>query len=143
MINALPDDSLMSKLSQLEKCKHINFCITGSRFFKTMNNGSDWDFFTEDSNETREFLANIGFKSTVSYKSDPSITTVLQWGEKLWSERIHIQLISPETILVKEKAQQIIVDNDLVSPCKSEMFIIWKAVIATLLSQQDESPVRR
>lgn len=39
----------------------FNFHLTGSRFFKTDNDGSDYDFFTENNEEVVRFLLDLGF----------------------------------------------------------------------------------
>lgn len=141
MIDNLPDVCLMSKLSALKAEVDINFRLTGSRFFGTSGRYSDWDFFAEDSFYARSFLTSLRFKTVTTYKPDPTISQIFHWGERFSLESIHVQLIDPDLILFKVRAQDIIKEHNLASPCKSEMYIIWQAVIATLLAQRTESPV--
>ena len=39
----------------------FHFYLTGSRFFGTADERSDWDYFVDDSDEVRDFLQNLGF----------------------------------------------------------------------------------
>jgi len=48
-------------LEILEK-NSFKFYLTGSRFFGTDRPDSDWDFFTQDSPEVRQFLRENGFR---------------------------------------------------------------------------------
>ena len=142
MISSLPTDCLSYKIAQLQMANTINFRLTGSRFFGTQHQYSDWDFFTEDTDHTKVLLTTWGFTPVVIYQGDATISTVLRWHKARLMEQIHVQLIQPDMIQVKEDAQQIIKNQSLVSPHKSEMCITWKAVIQTLLAAKIERPMR-
>ncbi len=142
MISALPPNCLTSKLSALQSEGVINFRLTGSKFFGTQRECSDWDFFTEDSDHTREFLRGLGFSPVNTYRDDATISAVFYWGRRFSSDSIHIQLVQQDMIGIKEDAQWIIKNRFLVSPVKSEMCITWQAVILTLLAAQIERPTR-
>jgi len=114
-------------ISLLEEIKRspINFRLTGSRFFDTCHQNSDWDFFVEDS-ESRlgDFLGRFFVRadneterwSPSIYLCDPTIATV--WTNKVWStnpnDNIHIQVIKHELFHIKETAQRIIKDRNLI-----------------------------
>ena len=58
----------------------IAFYLTGSRFFGNAREDSDWDFFTDDTPVTRDFLRRNGFLPTLAhtYLQDQMITAVYE-----------------------------------------------------------------
>lgn len=63
---------VLTKLAQSPK----TFYLTGSRFFGCENFSSDWDFFTRDTPETRQFLESIGFVAAPSEKYEKPLQEV-------------------------------------------------------------------
>ena len=65
------------------------FYLTGSRFFGTANNNSDWDFFVQDSPMLRVFLVKNGFKLDIHTGYDSCLdAAVYQYKD------IHIQCVT-------------------------------------------------
>jgi len=109
----------------------IKFYLTGSRFFSTHDENSDWDFFTLDSLDARNFLKNIGFVKTSdsTYETDPLIDTIYMHTEA----NIHVQIVKDVELknAVQERLRYVAdLDPDLV-PLKNkrEMSKIWKLLI--------------
>ncbi len=79
---------------------HINFFLTGSRFFGNYHLDSDWDYFTYDCWETREFLTHLGFKEITDQKyRDLSIKALYEYKKD--GQVIHVQLVDS----AKDKVQ--------------------------------------
>lgn len=51
-------DEVLSKMRESE----FEFHLTGSRYFNTHNQGSDYDFFAQDGKDVRGFLRDLGFE---------------------------------------------------------------------------------
>lgn len=76
----------------------LMFYPTGSRYFETATESSDWDYFVQDSPETNKFLEKYGFElESESYKADPVIVAVY----KLYD--IHIQVV--KNAVAKQRIQ--------------------------------------
>lgn len=68
------------------------FYLTGSRFFNTATEKSDWDFFVEQCEGLQEFLAESGFHITnETYAQDPMFTAV--WAK----DNVHVQIVRSAT----------------------------------------------
>ncbi|MCK5611070.1 hypothetical protein KAR91_54860 [Candidatus Pacearchaeota archaeon] len=66
------------------KESNFTFYLTGSRYFGGKHSDSDWDFFTEDSEEVRVFLGKLGFERLKSTKyADHGVTCVYRHLEKI------------------------------------------------------------
>lgn len=111
----------------LEEIKRspIDFRLTGSRFFDTCHENSDYDFFVSESapglgdflgrffvradNETERWSPSI-------YVGDPTIATI--WTNANWpanpNERVHLQVIKHQLFHIKKAAQRIIKDRNLI-----------------------------
>lgn len=48
----------------------FDFYQTGSRYWGTPKEDSDWDFFVQDSQEVREFLGSLGFENSIEATYD-------------------------------------------------------------------------
>lgn len=52
-------EEIITKLREYSK---ETFYLTGSQFYGKANDSSDWDYFVQDSDETRKFLFSLGFR---------------------------------------------------------------------------------
>ena len=86
--------AFIEKIAELKKLDDV-FYLTGSRYFNTHGNDSDWDFFVSNQNPgLHERLLNLGFnqdRKDIRYSGDRSISAVYTWGEK--STKIDIQVV--------------------------------------------------
>lgn len=111
----------------LEEIKRspVDFRLTGSRFFDTCHDNSDWDFFvSESASGLGDFLGRFFVRADNEtdkwnpsiYVGDPTIATI--WTNANWpanpDERVHIQVIKHELFHIKEAAQRIIKDRNLI-----------------------------
>jgi hypothetical protein len=79
----------------------ITFHLTGSRFFGTDTEESDWDFFTQDLPGTRTELHHAGFKlDSESYPNDTNFVAVYA------KDNVHVQLV-PDVRMKKCVQEQI------------------------------------
>lgn len=77
MLHNMP--SILPKAARTLEQSGIDFYLTGSRAWRTATEKSDWDFFTQDNEDTHAFLITNGFKVIEhSYDSDPLIETVYE-----------------------------------------------------------------
>lgn len=103
----------------------IAFHLTGSRFFGTEHQNSDFDFFVSESAPgLGDFLGKFCVRadsetdkwSPSIYLGDPTIATI--WTNANWptnpNERVHIQVIKHQLFHIKEAAQKIIKDRNLI-----------------------------
>ena len=103
----------------------IAFHLTGSRFFGTEHQNSDFDFFVKDSEPgLGDFLGRFFVRadnetdrwSPSIYVGDPTIATI--WTNANWptnpNDRVHIQIIKHNLFHIKEAAQRIIKDRNLI-----------------------------
>lgn len=74
----------------LLRASRFTFYPTGSRAWGTSNEDSDYDFFTEDTEDIRHFLENNGFKqiSEGPYCADPTLSAVYR------KKNVDVQLCS-------------------------------------------------
>lgn len=88
--NKLPRELFTLNSSKFE------FHLTGSRYFGTANEYSDWDFFVQDSEEVRQFLLNNGFQYNEKELKEPAYsdenTARVFSNTLLNSQQIDIQL---------------------------------------------------
>ena len=106
---------LVQNLAALKEAP-FEFHLTGSRFFGNAHHDSDWDFFTEDSIEVREFLQNQGFENLNDklevnpkdlYREDPNIATVF---ESVFA-KVQVQLV--QNVGQKIVAQDILKESPI------------------------------
>lgn len=84
----------------------FTFYLTGSRFWGTAKDNSDWDLFVEDSDEIRNWLFQMGFCSHRNrYAGDKECSGVLEYVSSV-GHVIQVQLV--RNILKKRKAQFIL-----------------------------------
>ena len=86
----------------------LEFYPTGSRFFGGARADSDWDFYCLDSEQTRLYLGNLGFRSTsVDAKTGyDDITVVDVYRHCLGDTQIDVQLCSEQGLLLKQRVQK-------------------------------------
>lgn len=88
------------------------FFLTGSRFFNTATIWSDWDFYTQDSPEIREWLTFNGFQpinpdfdsKASKYGDDPNIAVV--YGNGRVTSTVQVQLVKDAAL--KTQAQSLL-----------------------------------
>ncbi len=97
----------------------FKFYLTGSRYFGNYNQGSDHDFFVNNSAEVREFLNKLGFKlvDTVEVQyNDTNTHGVLELEVR--SIKIHVQLV--ENASLKHSIQLLILESHLMYAIKDK-----------------------
>lgn len=91
----------------------LMFFLTGSRFFGLAKAKSDYDFFTQDNEEARDFLTACDFEeiilseSLASQYQDPLIEGIFKKGN------VHIQLVN--NVALKRKIQEYLKESGLMS----------------------------
>jgi hypothetical protein len=84
------ENNLLQQVLSLLQDSTFNFQLTGSRYFNTANENSDYDFFVQYSYEVRNFLAGNSFdEKWHDYGDDPEIEVVFQHRYV----PVHIQLV--------------------------------------------------
>jgi hypothetical protein len=79
--------SILSALQSIEVSSFV-FHLTGSRYFGTQREDSDWDFFVDYSAELITWLEDNSFTlDSTSYKEDPVMCMVYK------KENVHIQVV--------------------------------------------------
>jgi hypothetical protein len=69
-------------LYMMEQSKYTYY-LTGSRYFGTAKDGSDWDYFVENCDEVRKELIDFGFKSdVVSYPDSKYVQAVFKYEDE-------------------------------------------------------------
>lgn len=111
----------------------FEFHLTGSRFFGTATQGSDWDFFVQDSPEVQKWL--------ISRNANQVKHPLYETPTSVWIlNGIHIQLV--EDVQAKIKAQNLILRWDLYKFDKPTMKKIWSALLEAVkndkISTQDK-----
>lgn len=89
-------------LDKIRESSH-QFYLTGSRFFGTATEGSDWDFFVKHSEEVALDLHKWGFQLVQGPRNDnykDKNTVVVFWHPL---HRVHVQLVHDD--VKKEKIQ--------------------------------------
>lgn len=112
------------------------FYLTGSRFFGTDHDESDYDFFMKEDLMVMSILRCLGFSQdwNSGYSdSDPSVRAVLCFEEG--PIKIHVQMIKSSFFDKKMKAQEKIRELFIALPIrmrqmsKADMSIIWRRYI--------------
>jgi hypothetical protein len=106
--------SLFDKLNQLE----TSFYLTGSRFFGTNHKNSDYDYFTEYTEEIIQILGSIGFQmeSTSNYRDTNTI--MVMRGHNWCGGQIDIQLVND--VSLKDKIQKRFKELGINKPTQEE-----------------------
>ena len=115
-----------SFLQVLEESPFV-FHLTGSRFFGDSKESSDWDFFTQYSNEVETFLKNYGFDYHIDYK-DEGISVVMR-GILPGDRQADIILV--DDIDTRIKAQEILKPHIRYLP-KPARSVIWTVTLEAL-----------
>lgn len=104
-------DSTLDILFWLERKTNIELFLTGSRFFGTATESSDYDFYAQMHEDTRNALLRMGFKPVSDefdfgeYNADPNIAEVLRY-ECNDNNHIDVQLV--HNIEVKDTVQYLL-----------------------------------
>jgi hypothetical protein len=103
----------------------IVFHLTGSRYFGNATAKSDWDFFTEYTENTQKFLANLGFVRLAFHGYNDELTAGV-WRHA--AEQIDVQLV--RDVPLKIKIQEMIYADvgmlvTLRNVTKNEATAIW------------------
>jgi len=141
----------MSKLDKILyriESSEFKFRLTGSRFFGGAKEGSDYDFYVESGSDVESFLKNLGFvdlgKEHPYHKGDKLLDKLFEL--QLWSNDyaydqgcepdivIHVQLIPPDRIQLKDKIQNAIRESGIAGSLQSKVDrkALWK--LATSLA---------
>ena len=85
----------------------FEFYLTGSRFFTTDHEQSDWDFFTSNNKEVIAYLSTLGFQKVNTKYSyfDKQTVGVMRFGSP-YLYHIDIQLVLD--VEIKQIAQEIL-----------------------------------
>lgn len=100
----------------------IQFFLTGSRFFGTATEDSDWDYFTEDTPEARKVLEMEGYAEVYVRIVPGNLRSVYFHSVS----RKHVQLVS--NVALKTRIQNAMLRNGLGPALKHKGLAraIWK-----------------
>lgn len=92
----------------------FEFYLTGSRFFRTNQWHSDWDFFVTDREDVREFLKNLGFVPMDGNLAGYDDTTIVEvWTDSpdnfVNGKIVQIQLVN--NAIFKSKVQNALLEK--------------------------------
>jgi hypothetical protein len=117
------NSSLLVIIQQLSK-SNIPFGLTGSRFFECSNPLSDYDFFSPNTQETKDFLISIGLQKldNIIYnyvgikqiKEHPKVLKNSNNVAEVWGKNgvpLHIQLV--DDFDLKKRIQDVIKKSKL------------------------------
>ena len=118
----------------------IKFYQTGSRYFGTSTDDSDWDFFADDTIDTRRWLTDHGFiclsfyADNNEYNIDPFCNAVYRQG------KVDVQLVN--NLDLKIKAQDLIKNKINVNWLRNKTIarVVWFSALSALDSMV-EKPV--
>ena len=118
-------EKLPLRVMKLAEEERFKFFLTGSRYFGTYTNNSDWDFFVEFSYEVKIWLEKEGFeKKTNTDYDDKTVIEAYSAGG------VDIQLVTD--VELKNTAQELLKKNNLFGRDKNINKLLWKAVLAGL-----------
>jgi hypothetical protein len=134
MVNKLPE------MIAVMNSSNVDFYLTGSRFWGTDHDKSDWDFFALDDkeNENYKWLVSHGFTQVgpeTTYTDDTSCNRVMIHGSESMvdfyrpNHEIHVQLV--KSVSTKDLIQKILFETfpeGFVN--KQEARKIWKAAFS-------------
>lgn len=101
MLNHLPEETIFTLLEKLPE----RFYLTGSRFFGTQGQNSDWDYFTENSDEVFLKLKDLGFvKISARTYGDANSARVMRWTAKHTKLQVDVQLV--HDVELKRRVQE-------------------------------------
>lgn len=107
------------------------FYLTGSRYFGTSLDDSDWDFFVAESPALMESFRNSGldWKLKEAFYTDETIALVLT------CENVDVQIIKPAAFLRKKKIQnqiRLLLANfpAMQNFSKNQMRLLWHILLS-------------
>lgn len=109
---------------------HVEFHLTGSRYFGTARPESDWDYFVQGGPGVAEELERMGFVKEAKL----DYTDILRIEVHRHPDNIHVQVVS--NVEHKILAQEIIFDNRLLGTrsSKEHCQLVWRCVLLGLWS---------
>lgn len=117
------------KMSDIEKFineSKFEFFLTGSRFFGNATNTSDYDYFVEYSMSLLKDLHTLGFSNESSNRNYTDISL----DRLLKKDGIHIQIIHPEWMQAKIKAQNVLAHYRKYLLCtKEQRKLLWDVAL--------------
>lgn len=141
------DKSSSASIRGMMRQSKIEFHLTGSRYFGNAKPTSDWDFFTENDQDTVQWLRDAGFrciKENHQYK-DCQVVSVWRYGGVPITEQegevfsftsqIDVQIVTASYL--KMKAQAYIFSNPWLlerhnKSHKTERSVLWDLVYAAM-----------
>jgi hypothetical protein len=137
-------------IEKMQECKHLEFYLTGSRYFGDYNSESDWDFFVEESDAAVDFLNSNGFVIDAEHTySDPTVLKVYRRKGRLGMS-VDIQVIAPHMFETKKLAQACIFNTAAYRSCNNKekkKFLwedtIWKVIKILSALRADPSILQR
>jgi hypothetical protein len=126
-------------LHQLHASK-FDFYLTGSRFFGSANETSDYDFFTPTTSVV-DFLSSLGFNVVCGeYAGDPNCLCVYRYK----NDKVQIDIQLVRDLQLKQKVQSLIKEHNLLlGHDKYEAKIVWTTafyIVREMLKAQIELP---
>ena len=140
-------DPLIKGLCALEYSK-FDFHLTGSRFFGTQTENSDFDFFVEYSTQVEEYLKENNFFGYNSGYEDTE--TMMVYNYQVGDTRIDVQLVKNAS--TKAMIQEVLKSHPLVVQMmsrgmKDDRTAMWNLMYdlakTTTLCSLGEKPKRR
>ena len=124
MIQSATKDDTLSAIDIIGTSP-FEFQLTGSRYFGTAKNGSDFDFFTKEVEGVEIFLAQNGFVNQPNdYRNDPHTVRVYKKGE------VHVQIVN--RFQLKLAAQFALTPILVNNWDKDTLKVLWKMMLDTL-----------
>jgi predicted nucleotidyltransferase len=115
-------------IHQMEYSGHV-FYLTGSRAFGGARIDSDWDYFTENTDEVVSLLKQLNFveiSNMVEYHRDNQISRVF---ELVTQDAKHIQVQLVRDVIAKNEIQDTLLNGEmrevLLNTPKDQRSIIW------------------
>jgi len=121
-------NSTVYTITEMEN-SNFKFFLTGSRFFGTHHENSDWDFFVEDSPQIRKVLENWGFVEENKYHYFDMLTNIVYAHKQA---NIHVQCV--KNARIKEHIQNSLLETTKKHPNfwtylpKCYRHLVWKAM---------------
>ncbi len=135
-------------ITEMDRNPHSVFHLTGSRFFTPyeVTPNTDWDFFTENTEQTREWLLNNRFTlfQKQKYPDDLFFQDVFQ--KVIHHTHVDVQMLPDDkTVLAKRKAQDFLYISSLYrlvrdSGNREAMAYLWAI---TMRGYYESNPIRR
>lgn len=130
MLNNIDFSDINTMLFELQN-SDLDFYLTGSRFFNTHNNNSDYDFFVEDTPGVRQFLKSLGFSklNNSAYLDDNTVVVYRYMPKSGYYITIDIQIVVDA--VKKQSVQNIMKYNDFIlTGDKTYAKTVWNTLMS-------------